>query len=145
MSNYSDLLQSIKQAATQAVDASNPVNICFGKVMSASPLKVMVDQKLLLSSAQLLLTNNVTDYETKITLLDELFTEDITHNHSYTDTSDGGTSSGTTGDNTHNHEIKIVEKRVKIHNALKDGDNVIMVRQQGGQKYVIIDKVVVNQ
>lgn len=87
MPDYSGLVRAIKQAGTEAVDAGNPVTICYGKVISISPLKVKVDQKMTLGSAQITLAKRVVD------------------------------------------------------DALMTGDDVIMLRQQGGQKYIIIDKV----
>ena len=32
-------------------------------------------------------------------------------------------------------------QKVTIHNALKVGDSVILVRKQGGQSYIVLDKV----
>ena len=40
LADYSELLNIIKKAATEAVDAGNPVAICFGKVTSSSPLQI---------------------------------------------------------------------------------------------------------
>lgn len=33
-------------------------------------------------------------------------------------------------------------QKILIHNALQTGEEVILLRQQGGQKYIIIDRVV---
>jgi len=35
-----------------------------------------------------------------------------------------------------------VRKKYTVHNQLKNGDKVILFRQQGGQKFVVLDKVV---
>ena len=35
------------------------------------------------------------------------------------------------------------KSKVTIHNALKKGDTAVMIRQAGGQRYLVIDKVVV--
>ena len=101
MRDAKDLLQIIKQAAKDAVEASKPADFSFGKVTNESPLKILVEQKLLLGAAQLVLTRNVTDYETKID-----------------------------------------DKKVTVNNALKVGDKVVLLRQKGGQKYLVIDRVV---
>lgn len=66
MFNADDLLKLIKRTALDAVNASRPANVVFGKVISISPLKVHVDQKLVLTSAQLVLSRNVTDHTVKI-------------------------------------------------------------------------------
>lgn len=86
MPDYNALLKVMKQAGVEANAASGPVNVCFGKVISASPLRVLVEQKMTLGVAQLVLTRTVRDF-------------------------------------------------------LDTGDEVILLRQQGGQKYIIIDKV----
>jgi hypothetical protein len=51
-----------------AVNASKPANMVFGKVIHAAPLKIKVDQKLILTSAQLILSRNVTDYRLSVTM-----------------------------------------------------------------------------
>ena len=101
MFDSNDLLLAIKKAALDAVKSQHPVSICFGSVTSASPLKIMVEQKLTLGKAQLILTRNVTDYK-----------------------------------------VNMNEQEVTIHNALKIGDEVILIKQQGGQKYLVLDRVV---
>ena len=68
MLDTNDLLNSIKKAAQEAVDASKPVALLFGKVLNTSPLEINVEQKMILSSEQLVLTRNVTDYETEVTV-----------------------------------------------------------------------------
>ena len=78
----------MKQAGANASDANKPVTVCFGKVISDSPLKILVEQKIPLGAAQLVLTKTATE------------------------------------------EI------------LQTGDEVILLRVQGGQKYVVMDKVV---
>lgn len=37
-----------------------------------------------------------------------------------------------------------VRKKYTVHNQLKNGDKVILFRQQGGQKFVVLDKVVTS-
>ena len=63
-----ELTKAIKKAASKAVKAEKPVEVCFGKVTSASPLQILVDQKFTLGAAQLVLTRNVTDFTTNVTV-----------------------------------------------------------------------------
>ena len=63
-----DFVKLIKKTAVDAVNASKPANMTFGKVVSVSPLKIQVDQKLTLGSAQLILSRNVTDYKIPISI-----------------------------------------------------------------------------
>lgn len=114
------LIKAIKRAAIEAVRASKPVEICFGKVTSNTPLKILVEQKMTLGEAQLVLGRNVTDYETYIS----------------GGTPDTGTLPAAPSD------IHAVGKmQVTVHRGLVAGDEVILLRQQGGQKYVVVDKI----
>lgn len=117
MPDYNELVKVMKQAGSEAVNAGCPVTICFGKVTNTSPLKVLVDQKMTLGAAQLVLARNVTDYDVDVTV--EWETEVA---------------------NAHKHGI-LGKKKMKVHNSLIKGDEVVLLRQQGGQKYIIIDRV----
>lgn len=125
MSSLSNLVELIKTAALEAVDSTDPSAVIFGTVKSTEPLNIYVNQKLTLTEDFIILTRNVTDYEVEMDT--ELSTSDAT-----IDLEDG--------DISHSHEIK-GKFTYKVHNALKSGDKVIMIRQQGGQSYVVIDRI----
>lgn len=127
MLDANDLLNIVKKAALEAVNASQPSDFCFGKVTSVKPLKISVEQKMTLSAAQLVLTRNVTDFKTKVTV-------DWT-----TGTKSGG--SGESSFASHTHEVS-GKKEMTIHNALQVGDEVILLKKKGGQKYLVLDRVV---
>lgn len=134
MPNYAGLVQAMKKAGTEAVNAGGPVAICFGKVMSVSPLQVLVDQKMTLGAAQLVLTRNVTNFEIPVTVEWETESELATHTHQV---------EGVVSDSVnlkHVHALKGM-KKLTIHNSLVKGDEVVLLRQQGGQKYIILDRV----
>lgn len=122
-----NMIQIIKKAAIEAVEASNPTKLLYGTVKSISPLTINIDQKFTIPEEFLVLTKNVKDYEVELSL-DDWFTENKS----------GG--SGESAFSSHNHEVK-GKKKVTIHNALKVGDKVILLREQGGQKYIVLDKV----
>ena len=105
MLDSNDLLNIIKKAAMDAVNVSQPCDFCFGKVVSTDPLKISIEQKLTLTLAQLILTRNVTDFKTKVSVNGE-------------------------------------QKEVTIHNELETGDEVILVKKKGGQKYLVLDRAV---
>lgn len=67
MFDMNDFLKLMKKTAVEAVNASKPADMVFGKVISTSPLKIKVDQKLILTSAQLVLSRHVTDYRLSVT------------------------------------------------------------------------------
>lgn len=126
-----ELMKTVKRAALDAVNASKPVEVCFGKVTSASPLQILVEQKMTLGKAQLILARNVTDYVTTVSIPAEYGW--ATQNRS------GG--SGDSAYASHNHDIVISKKKITVHNGLVVGDEVILVRQQSGQKYIVVDRI----
>lgn len=87
MPNAVELVKLVKKTAIDAVEATKPVNICFGGVISINPLKINVEQKMTLSNAQLVLTERI------------------------------------------------------IKEPLNVGDEIILIRLQGGQKYLILDRI----
>ena len=127
MLNSQDLYEAIKTAAINAVETSQPCDFLFGKVTSVSPIKVYVEQKLTLGAAQLILTRNVMDYTVPISV------------DWQTETSAGG--KGDASFESHNHSVSGI-KEITILNGLKVDDEVIMLKKKGGQKYLILDKVV---
>ena len=130
----SELLQIIKQAASEQNEASKPVAVVMGKVLAVSPIKIQIDQKLTLSESALILTKSVIDYSVNMTV--NHATESHTHAHSYIDDS----STRTTETNTHSHSYNGT-KAFTVHNKLNVGDSVVLLRVQGGQKFVVLDIV----
>lgn len=94
----------IKKAALDAVNEMDLSGIRFGTVTSVNPLKITVDQKLVLTEKLLVLTRNVKDFEFEMSVND-------------------------------------AEKQVyKVFNALKMNDQVALLKAQGGQQYIVLDK-----
>lgn len=122
-----EFLKAIKKAALDAVAASKPSEIYYGVVISESPLKINVEQKFTLNAAQLVLTRNVTD-----------FYDDITVIAWRTENESGG--GGDAAFASHSHAL-VGRKHIIVHNRLLTGDKVILIRQQSGQKYIVIDRV----
>lgn len=143
MADYAELLNTIKQAATEAVDAEKPVQVCFGKVTSASPLQILVDQKMTLDSSFLVKTRNVTDFTTMVTVQWESGASLTTHSHTVkgkdSNSDDLDLISSETKLN-HTHNIAGT-KQIIIRNKLQMGEDVILLRMQGGQKYIVLDRV----
>lgn len=144
MLDANDLLNIVKKAALEAVNASQPSDFCFGKVTSIEPLKISVEQKMTLGAAQLILTRNVTDYTITVSM-DWKTEPEGNHSHSYSGTcTEGGSYDGTTSI-TEKHVHKIVsdkKKELTIHNGLQIGDEVILLKKKGGQKYLVLDRMV---
>ena len=58
--DINELVRLVKQAAVEAVRAGAPMAVCYGTVLSPSPLKIQVDQKKILGEAQLILCGTTT-------------------------------------------------------------------------------------
>ena len=144
MASANELVQTIKKASLDAIEASKPVNVYFGVVKSIHPLTVNVEQKLKLGESQLILTRNVTDYDTMVTVEWDSEEEEATHNRndlrqpgSDEESPDGSMEAPSGG---HFHRIT-GEKRITIRNGLAVGEEVILVRQQKGQKFIVLDRI----
>ena len=60
--DMTDILKLMKKIAIDAVNSQKPTDIVYGTVVSTSPLKVQIDQKLILEEVHLKLTQVVKDY-----------------------------------------------------------------------------------
>jgi hypothetical protein len=109
------MLNVIKQAALSAMEAGNPVAVMYGEVTKTNPLEVNVDQRFTIDADFLIVPESLTRYEV-----------DLRHSHSY--------SGGTTGE--------ALTQQILIRRELEIGDKVLLLRMQGGQKYLILDRVV---
>lgn len=124
--NGEHLLGLIQQAAKKVVEASNLTDYCIGMVESTAPLVIRTEQQETLTEDFLILTDLVRDYDV-----------DITVNHTTQNRSGGG------GDNafaSHNHQYT-GRKRITVHNGLSVGEAVILVRQAGGQEFIVLSRV----
>lgn len=126
--NSSEFLELVKRAAVNAVKADSPMGFCYGIVTSASPVRIQVDQKKILTEAQLILTNNVRDYVV-----------DMTTMPAFHETEEEGGGAGDQAFAAHKHRYQ-GRKKWKVHLALKAGEKVILLRCDGGQKYIVLDR-----
>jgi len=137
------LIELIKKAAIEAVEASDPTRIMYGTVKSINPLKIQIDQKLILEADFLLLTDNVRDYKLEMTVEHKTEKTKVPHTHVFTGVpNSGGPVTGTndTQQIEHDHEYK-GKKIFTVHNALKQGETVILIQAQGSQKFIVLDRV----
>ena len=101
MANLNELIKCI---AIKAIEQSKPVNVLYGEVKSINPLSICVNQKKIYTEEFLILTRNVTDYDTYI------------------------------------KEENGEKKKCTVYNALVPGDIVILLRTQGGQEFIVLDR-----
>lgn len=105
MRDSGDLVKAIKRIVEETTENNKPTHIMYGKVISVSPLRVNVEQRMILDKNQLVLTDHLTR------------------------------KTGWTVVNDRTYEV-VFDNRLKVN------DNVLLIRKQGGQKFIIIDKVV---
>ena len=131
-----DFVELMRQIAVQTIDAHKPCNVFFGTVSRVNPLEINIEQKLTLEAEQLILTRNVTEHQTEMTA-DHQTEDETNHIHSVTDTFTGG---GTSAPTIHRHTYK-GRKMWIVHKGPVVGERVILLRMQGGQRYIVIDRV----
>ena len=105
-----------------------PADIFFGTVESISPLVIGIDQKLKLTEEALILTSAVSEHGAKVTA-------DNKYRDAYISDLDGTSGSCRIRMGLENEEIT-------VKNGLSKGDGVILLRVLGGQKFIVLDKVV---
>lgn len=132
MPDMGDFLKAVKIAAMDANDSTKPMQVLFGTVTKDDPLEITVSQKMILEEDDLILCRNVTDYEVDIQV--SHWTEyEKEHQHTV---NKGGIALPT----MHRHEYK-GRKKIKIYNALKKDDVVVLLREQGGQRFIVVDRI----
>lgn len=117
---YGELVHAIKDLVKQTVKSTQPMDVVFGTVTSTNPLQIMINQKMVLSDEFLILTSAVRDHTVPVSM--EWETEE------------------TKCETMHKHEIQ-GRKKITIHNGLTRGEKVLLLRAQGGQNYIVIDRV----
>lgn len=135
MSEMARFMENVKRAAMDAFEASGPSGLYFGTVVSVSPLEIAVDQTLTLNESTLILSSLVQDITISATM--DHTTESYTHTHSISDTYSGG---GSASSDTHVHSYS-GKKSFILHFGLEVGEKVILLRMQGGQRYLVLDRV----
>ena len=123
MFNANDIMRMIKTAARDYINSTKPVEFCFGTVQATKPLTIAIEQKNTVidgENIELILTNNVKEHYVDITVSHNTETETCTvpHKHKY---------SG--------------RKKILLHYGLNVGEKVLLARWQGGQRYIVIDRV----
>ena len=99
-----EFLEAIRTACVRAVESRAPTGVYIGTVSCASPLQIMIDQRLSLSKEHLVLCSSVKDFDKSVLI--------------------GGESTS-----------------LKIPLALEEGEEVVLLRAQGGQKYIVLDRL----
>lgn len=116
------LLDAIRLAAEGAREASDPAALCFGIVKAESPLEILVENRLTLGEAQLIVprqyrAGNCATHTHGI----------AAHRHSVPG------EAGQTGDTA-----LTTAREMETYAGLQAGDKVVLLRDAGGNRYLIL-------
>ena len=129
----SEIVELMKEISTAAVEERAPVQILTGRVTGVSPLVITVEPKLRLGEESLILTKNVMDYRTEISFDNG-------------QTRQKATSASIDKDEEGNpYYLRFKDKirhDVTVYNALKIDETVLLIRMQGGQKFIVLERLV---
>lgn len=126
------LVEAVKIAALDVVSDSKPIEVNFGTVTNDNPLEITIEDTPY-SKKFLILSRNVTDYKTKISFDNPGIKMGAQNYEHSTEESKGDP-----------YKISFVtdtKHEITVYNSLKTGEKVILLRIQGGQKYLIWDRV----
>ena len=141
----------IKQFAKNAFDSTMPFSFHYGTVKSTDPIEIEVEQKLILTENDLIFTTLVQDFDVQMYMEHETEKTDLTHKHNISPAS-VCTYSGTplsslisildsdSSKENHIHEYKGV-KTFTVNLKLAKDEKVLLLRIQGGQKFLVLDRV----
>lgn len=141
----------IKEFAKNAVDSTMPFSFHYGTVKSTDPIEIEVEQKLILTENDLIFTTLVQDFDVDMYMEHETEETDLIHKHDIKiDTLNAGnypctsTHTITVQDSPdadkHTHEYKGV-KTFTVNLKLAKDEKVLLLRIQGGQKFLVLDRV----
>jgi len=113
------LIESIKKISSDVKASEEPMNIVYGSVIKEAPIEILTGQKMILDEKRIVLTDCVRKVEKTVEVM-----------------------WNTENNDSHSHGISGVKKMTE-DNRLKIGDKVVMLKMQGGQKYIVLSKVVI--
>lgn len=137
----SALYQAMKRVVNEYDANKAGTNVHFGTVRGEKPLEIELDSKLRLEERFFVVAEHLTDYEIEFELNENLTGNELTgirqiegwyaqHEGQQTVVVNSGGIQGYTGKGT-----------VKLLNHLKAGDRVIVLRMEGGQQFVVADRI----
>lgn len=138
------IIEIIKVAAMDAIENSKPCDLRFGTVSSISPLKVKISNDFIIPEQLLIVPEHLTDYS----MLTNVGGDSSSGGSSVTMTVEGETLVITTNatevvsETDTTEEVESVDERtLTMYNGLEVGDSVVLLRNQGGSSYLILDRV----
>ena len=117
------LLQIIKKAALETVENSKPVEILNGLVTSLEPLRIKLNQFLTIDENFIIKPESLFEHELEINVNEQrIILKDE-------------------NEESKEYEVTAQKIKVRIESQIKENDKLLLLRTQGAQKYLILDKV----
>lgn len=123
--DYHMIVKSIKDVVAGVMHNASLTDIEIGEVVSENPLIIQTEDKIPISQDSIILTKNTC-----------LHSIDMEVDHLTENRAGGG---GYAEFASHNHGY-FGRKTYLVHNELKIGDKVILLRESGGQRYIALDR-----
>lgn len=120
------LLQTLQSLIDQSMQAGKLSDYILGVVETVGPLSIRIEQKEIVTEEFLILPDAVRDHDV-----------DIEVSHVTENRAGGG---GYAEFASHNHDYT-GRKRIRVYNGLHAGEQVILLRQAGGQEFVVLSRV----
>ena len=135
MSDVVNFVNILKGVAKNVQQNSEPSALVFGKVESVGPLTIRVDAQTLLVEKELILTHLVRDYEVDIEVSHQTVNDDVLNTlHNHPGVPDNSFDS-------HHYHAYQGRKKIKIYQGLQIGEGVLLIKEQGGQRHVVLDRL----
>lgn len=145
------IIEIMKIAAMDAIENSKPCDLRFGIVSSISPLKVKVSNDLIIPESLLIVPEHLTDHaiignvggdgssgggsSLNVYVEDETLIIGSNGTSVVTELNDDSTE-------TIEEEVDFVDERtLTLYNGLEVDDHVVLLRNQGGSSYLILDRI----
>lgn len=130
------LINIIKQAAVDAVHASNPVQLLFGKVTNDVPLEISIGGKYTLTEEFLYVTDSLARHDRIVHLeYDTTKVRDVGNKEKHKNRLEDNRLA--VGLETREH----IYSKLTFDDILKIDDEVLLIKMQGGGQYLVVDRV----
>lgn len=146
------MIDIIKLASMSAVENGKPCDLRFGTVISVNPLKVQITTDLIIPESLIVVPKNLTNHslntnmgnlpnylqrfdvtvsEERLTfILEEYSSVNVSNEQLIFSTNESANNGNGSNENT-----------LTVYNTLKVGDKVVLIRNQGGKVYYILDRI----
>ncbi|MFD1203599.1 DUF2577 domain-containing protein [Sporosarcina contaminans] len=126
------MYDNVKRAAVKAVLAMNPVNVLYGTVEKAKPLEIRIHEKLKLTEEFLDVAEHLTRHERIISL-------DYQNPKKWPETAIGDAAKDTSSSEGYT-DYNLKYAKMVFEDGLKKGDKVVLLRVQGGHRFLVYDR-----